>query len=271
MKRGKLNPGATDAASIQKLTLNDFMSRHTTYLKSIIIGFLIWKSATTVIRSADTTGADPQSYLQDISKQLVKEWPKNRTIRIVCHGHSVPAGFFKTPIVDTFNAYPHLLHVGLKKRFPFAVIEVIVTAIGGENSMSGETRFEGEVLALKPDVLLIDYALNDRGIGLEKAKTAWTSMIQQAKEQGTKIILLTPTGDKRSDMGDPKDPLNQHAEQVRHIAAAHQIGLVDSMALFQNYVNEGRPLNDLMSQVNHPNRKGHDLVAEALLEWFPEP
>lgn len=221
--------------------------------------------------SEETQAVKKSAYLKAISQQLAKQWPQNRTIRIVCHGHSVPAGYFKTPMVDTFNAYPHLLHVGLKQRYPHAVIEVIVTAIGGENSVSGAARFEKEVLSLKPDVLLIDYALNDRGIGLEKAKTAWLSMIHQARERGTKIIVLTPTGDTRSDISDPDDPLNQHANQIRDIALENQIGLVDSLALFQDYVNEGNPLEDLMSQINHPNRKGHDLVTKALLDWFPKP
>jgi acyl-CoA thioesterase-1 len=247
------------------------MMSHAMYIRSVAIGCLIWIMGTTGIRSETTAAADPQTYLQDVCKQLEKQWPENRTIRIVCHGHSVPAGFFKTPVVDTFNAYPHLLHVGLKKRFPYAVIEVIVTAIGGENSMSGEMRFKEEVLALKPDVLLIDYALNDRGMGLEKAKKAWTSMVLQAKEQGVKTILLTPTADTRSDISNPADPLNQHAQQVRELASEHRVGIVDSFALFQAYVSEGKPLVDLMSQINHPNRKGHDLVADALLEWFPEP
>ena len=35
---------------------------------------------------------------------------------------SVPAGYFKTPEVDTMNSYPHLLHAALAARFPHAVI-----------------------------------------------------------------------------------------------------------------------------------------------------
>ncbi|WP_342481353.1 hypothetical protein NST07_08230 [Paenibacillus sp. FSL L8-0340] len=42
-------------------------------------------------------------------KELKRQWPENRTLNIVCHGHSVPSGYFATPIVDTFHAYPHLL------------------------------------------------------------------------------------------------------------------------------------------------------------------
>jgi hypothetical protein len=29
-------------------------------------------------------------------------------------------------------------------------------------------------------------------------------------------------------------------------------------------------VEDLLSQYNHPNRKGHEIVANLLLEWFPK-
>ncbi len=212
--------------------------------------------------------ADKSSYLKYITSLLQKKWPNNRTINIVCHGHSVPAGYFKTPLVNTFEAYPHLLHKELKKRFPFAVINVIVTAIGGENSESGAKRFEKDVLSINPDIITIDYALNDRGIGMEKAKKAWIAMIELAKLKSIKVTLLTPTPDKRAKLDDPNDPLNLHAEQIRQLAKEYQAGLIDSYAMFKQYVTEGGDLNDLMSQVNHPNRKGHELVVKELLKWF---
>jgi lysophospholipase L1-like esterase len=215
--------------------------------------------------------AAPATYLADFSAEAAKTWPANRTLNVVCHGHSVPAGYFKTPEVRTFDAYPHLLHVGLKERFPHAVINVIVTAIGGENSESGAKRFERDVLALRPDVVTIDYALNDRGIGLERAEAAWTSMIEQAKERGIKVILLTPSPDTRANLADPADPLNQHAAQVRELAATHHVALVDSLAEFRKATSDWRDLPGLMSQINHPNRRGHELIAAGLLRWFPEP
>jgi len=213
--------------------------------------------------------ADKATYLADVAALLAKPWPGNRTVNVVCHGHSVPAGYFKTPAVDTFNAYPHLLHKGLKDAFGLAVINVIVTAIGGENSESGAARFERDVLSLKPDVVTIDYALNDRRLGLERARKAWVSMIEKAKAAGVRVILLTPTGDTSARLDDPNDALNQHARQIRELAAEHRVGLVDSTEAFSQYVRGGGKLEDLMSQVNHPNRKGHDLVAAGLLEWFP--
>lgn len=210
------------------------------------------------------------SYLADILALLKKDWPENRSVNIVCHGHSVPAGYFKTPVVDTMNSYPHLLHAELAARFPHAVINVIVTAIGGETSERGAARFEQEALTHRPDVLTIDYGLNDRPIGLEKARIAWTGMIEKALARGIKVILLTPTGDLNANLDDPNDPLNQHAEQIRSLARHYHVGLADSFAATKAVIQSGCPLSDLMSQVNHPNRRGHDIVVKELLQYFPE-
>jgi len=213
--------------------------------------------------------ADPATYLADLTKIMRSDWPKNRTVNIVCHGHSVPAGFFQTPTVNTFGAYPYLLHRRLAERFPHAIVNVIVTAIGGENSESGAKRFATDVLAFRPDLITIDYSLNDRGIGLERAKTAWVQMIQDATKAGIKVILLTPTPDQSAKLDDPSDPLNQQADQVRALAAQYHLGLVDSLGEFKKAVAAGTPLPSLMSQVNHPNEAGHTLVADALAKWFP--
>lgn len=213
--------------------------------------------------------ADQGTYLAGISALLRKEWPNNRIVNIVTHGHSVPAGYFATPTVDSLHAYPHLLHKGLKERFPYAVINVIVTAIGGENSHTGAARFADDVLSHHPDLITIDYALNDRQIGIENAKAAWELMLEQAGAAGVKVILFTPTPDMNAKWDQPTDPLNQHAELIRNLAAEHHVGLVDSLAEFRTYVNGGGELRDLMAQSNHPNANGHALVAKRLLEWFP--
>jgi lysophospholipase L1-like esterase len=213
--------------------------------------------------------ADKTTYFADITRELQMKWPTNHTVNIVCHGHSVVAGYFKTPDVRTFDAYPHLMHVGLKERFTNAVINVIVTAIGGENSESGAKRFESDVLTHRPELVTIDYALNDRKMGVERARKAWSSMIEMAQAHGVKVLLLTPTPDISANLNDPADQLNRHAEMIRALAKHYHVGLVDSLAAFKDYEKAGGRIPDLMAQANHPNRKGHELVAKALLEWFP--
>ena len=155
--------------------------------------------------------ADPEHYLDVLKAELKVEWPANRTINLVFHGHSVPAGYFKTPDVRTLEAYPHLVLKELKSLYPLAVINVIVTAIGGENSVQGEKRFAADVLTHRPDVVFIDYALNDRGLSLEESEAALASMIRQAQSKAVKVILLTPTPDLAENILDPQTPLAARA------------------------------------------------------------
>lgn len=211
--------------------------------------------------------ADPATYLSGVKKELNAVWPKNRTINLVFHGHSVPAGYWHDHEVHTLESYPHLVLEQLKKQYPYAVINVMVTAIGGENSVRGQVRFEQDVLALKPDVLFIDYALNDRFTDIGKVRTAWDAMIRAALARNVKVILLTPSPDQRLNLLDEKNPLEPHVQQIRELAEAHHTGLANPYEAFKQIARTGK-LTDYMSHVNHPNKAGHLLIAAELLKWF---
>lgn len=208
------------------------------------------------------------SYLSGIKKELQVVWPANRTINLVFHGHSVPAGYWHNHEVHTLESYPYLVLERLKAKYPYAVINIIVTAIGGENAIKGQERFSTDVLNQKPDVIFIDYALNDRSAGLEKARTAWEKMIQDALQKNIKVILLTPSPDQRNDIMAPGNELEQHANQIRALAKKYHTGLVDSFKSFQEIINHGGDIRDYMSHVNHPNKKGHEIIADEIIKWF---
>lgn len=209
------------------------------------------------------------NYLKDILNELSKTWPNNRTVSIVCHGHSVPAGYFATPFVNTFDAYPHLLHRIIKQRFPFAVVNVIVSAIGGENSVAGSLRFESDVLSHNPDVITVDYGLNDRYVSLKDASDAWKKMIECALEHGKKVILLTPTWDTSYFyQNEDWHKLIAHRNQIMELAQQYQVGLADSFFHFQEQVERPEQLVPLLSHGNHPSRLGHELVADEIAQYF---
>lgn len=212
--------------------------------------------------------ADSLVYLSDIKTELNKQWPKNRTINLVFHGHSVPSGYWANHEVHTLASYPYLLLQQLKTAYPYAVINVITTSIGGENAIKGESRFTQDVLPHKPDVLFIDYALNDRDAGLEKTKGAWERMIQKALAANVKVVLLTPSPDTRVDIfAKDSKSLSAHADQIRALAAKYHVGLANPFSLFQAIQKKGN-LAKYMSQVNHPNLKGHQLISGELMKWF---
>ncbi|CAM3320209.1 SGNH/GDSL hydrolase family protein [Zobellia roscoffensis] len=210
---------------------------------------------------------DACNYLDSVKSELKKTWPDNKTVNLVFHGHSVPSGYFKTPKVHTLESYPYKTLKEVKQIYTHAVVNSITTSIGGEHSEQGEKRFKEDVLVHRPDVLFIDYALNDRNIGLERAKIAWEKMIVKAKAYGTKVILITPTPDVKEDILSPKSELSKHSRQIRDLAKKHEIGLVDSYRLFQK-IAEKEDIKTYMAQSNHINEKGHKVVADAIFDFF---
>jgi acyl-CoA thioesterase I len=212
--------------------------------------------------------ANQSTYLSEIKTELQKQWPKNRTINLVFHGHSVPSGYAKTPLVKTFDSYPFQVLKQLKSLYPYAVINVITTSIGGENSVQGEKRFKRDVLIHKPDVLFIDYALNDRSIGLKKSKKATEKMIRLALKKKIKVILMTPSPDLTVDLTKPGNELEQFTDQLISLARKYKIGLSDSYTVFKNLAQSGEDLKPYMAQSNHPNERGHFLISKEIMKWF---
>jgi len=211
--------------------------------------------------------AETTHYLDSIKHELTIQWPKSRTVNLVFHGHSVPAGYGDRHEVNTLQSYPNLMLKSLKEKYPYAVINVIVTAIGGENSIKGQTRFESDVLVHKPDVLFIDYALNDRFSDLAKVKEAWEKIIKAALDKHIKVILLTPSPDQRIEINDAANPLEPYIAMIKSLANEHQVGLADPNAKFKEVAAQGK-LKEVMASVNHPNEAGHMIIVQELLPYF---
>jgi hypothetical protein len=210
------------------------------------------------------TIANPATYLKENAVEMMMTggpW-----YRIACHGHSIPGGHTVDPLMEIDTAYPMKWRQKLIRKFPFRGINVIVTAIGGENSPSGAERFEGDVLAFNPSIITIDYGLNDRDCGLEKAEVAWRQMIEQSLERQIKVLLLTPTFDVRPDMD---GTVVDHVRQIYDLANEYKVGLVDSYQAFTNHIESGGYAGELMSVAHHPNDLGHELIARELMRWIP--
>ena len=120
--------------------------------------------------------ADKKTYLKKEVQELQRIWPENQMFHIVCHGHSIPCGYMAENVTRPFDAFPH------------SVINVTVTAIGGENAVSGAKRFQKDVLRLEPDLITIDYGRNDMFLTEEEMRMAWESMIREAHQKNIKVL-----------------------------------------------------------------------------------
>jgi lysophospholipase L1-like esterase len=208
------------------------------------------------------------AYITNILQELRKRWPDNRNINLVFHGHSVPSGYYRAGAVNIFQSYPMQALKKITEKYNYATVNCIKTSIGGENAEQGAARFDSTVLVHQPDILFIDYALNDRKMGLERSKIAWETMIKKALAKNIKVVLLTPTPDLNEDIKSDDTPLEKFSQQIIELANKYQVALIDSYHLFKQLALEGVDLNPYMSQNNHPNEKGHQLVADEICKLF---
>jgi len=163
-----------------------------------------------------------------------------------------------------------MVYQGLNTRFPTAVINSITTAIGGENSIQGAARFRRDVLSLQPDLLFIDYAINDQNLPLDMVESAWRDMITMARRNHVPVVLLTPTGTVPNDLGNPTDPLSIRADLIRRLGQEYDLPVADVSARWQETVDAGTPKESLLSQYYHPNEAGHRIAATEILSTIDE-
>jgi lysophospholipase L1-like esterase len=213
---------------------------------------------------------DKRTYLYGLTKEFDKAFPDNRLMNIVVHGHSQTRGYTTGHTIDPFSAYSHQFHKLLKHRFPFSATNVIVTGIGGECSITGAKRFEDDVLCHKPDLITIDYALNDRYVSKEEVQKSWESMVNCAKEKNIPILLLTPTLDIPSAYEEDKlSELRELEKMIIEIGREKEVGVVQVMQAWEKYLKYTGNIEDLLSGVNHASELGHSIIANEVLSWIP--
>ncbi len=233
----------------------------------IIPCILLWVAWCSSINAQEINKTNQHvNYLAEFKNQLTLKWPDNKTMNVVFHGHSVPSGYFRTPAVNTLEAYPHLFLKFLKEKYPTAVINCITTSIGGEQSEQGAKRLKDDVLCMKPDLLFIDYALNDRSIGLKRAELAWRSMIEEALAVNLKLVLMTPTPDLNENILDENAPLVAYVKLIQKLGKEHQVPVVNVYRRFKELKRSGTDISKYMSQNNHPNELGHQVVLNEMVK-----
>lgn len=211
---------------------------------------------------------DSTNYLGEVKSGLKKKFPDNRIYNIVFHGHSVPSGYWSHQEVHTLESYPHLFLKQLKAYYPYAMINIITTSKGGEHSVNGAKRFVEDALVHKPDVVVIDYALNDIGLTPDLMRMAWEKMIRECLRKNIKVVLMTPSPDQRINISKAGNKLEQRANVIRALAKKYKTGLADPFNTFQELHKNGDDLRSYMSGVNHPNEAGHQMIATALARLF---
>lgn len=201
------------------------------------------------------------------------------------------------------NVYADLLRQQLAQEGIDA--QVFNEGVGGNNTEDAIKRFQSDVLDHDPDIVIMQFGINDSTVDVWKRPSATEprvpvdkygknleTMVQQLKKAGAKVILMTPNpltwsekvvqlygpgpGNVRNPEAtspyDVDDPMgfnklrDPYLKVVRDLAAEQDVVLVDIHKKFLDYAaQEGKELDELLLDGMHPNEAGHRLVAQALV------
>lgn len=195
----------------------------------------------------------------------------SESVRYVALGDSVTAGWLEHGVLDADAAYPALFRRKLSSLYPFAVVNVLNMGLGGENASGALARFDRDVLRHDPHLVTICLGLNDARGGTEALDAFKANLVRLVERvQGeTRADLLLVTPNTRSDALQEDGTVTEFVRAIRAVAREREVGLADVHAVYQGAIRMGAAPADLMSnRVSHPTREGHQIFANALIEFF---
>lgn len=181
------------------------------------------------------------------------------------------------------KGYVTLFRQAIEKSRPDSGIKVIGAGIGGNKVPNLEARLEKDVLAHKPNVVVIYIGINDvwhstRGQGTEIGtfETGLRSLIKRCTDAGARVILSTPSViDEKHDGSNALDKmLDEYAAVSRKVAMETGTTLLDLRAAFianlKEYNTANEPRGILTGDGVHLNDAGNRFVAVRMLEAVGE-
>jgi lysophospholipase L1-like esterase len=156
--------------------------------------------------------------------------------------------------------------------------ELLGAGIGGNKVYDLYLRMDSDVLAKKPDVVVIWVGVNDvwhkasygTGTDPDKFQRFYEAIIKKLQARNIKVFLATPsTIGERTDFSNPQDgDLNLYSNIIRKLALATNCGLIDLRKAFLEYNLKNNPENKesgiLTTDRVHLNEKGNEFVAQQM-------
>ncbi|MCL4385645.1 MAG: SGNH/GDSL hydrolase family protein [Cyanobacteria bacterium] len=215
---------------------------------------------------------------------------ENYSPRILCFGDSVTFGW--NLIYN--NSYPAILENLLKTSYPD--LKIINSGVGGNTIIDGNKRFVKDTLPFKPNLVIINFGLNDGmlskkhrkkmingenlffkegnkyyypAVGMSLFEKYYLDLLKNAENYEMKLVILGinpvldnfPEGQSNDFKKRQKDIYFKYDAKITEIAEENGINYVNLWDVFDN---ENAIQDYMQTDGVHPNEKGQALIAKQL-------
>ena len=194
---------------------------------------------------------------------VMKKAEAGEPVTIAVLGGSITQGTIsngaKDSQIKTKNCYADIFFAWWKETFPNSEVTVVNAGIGATDSYLGVHRVQEDVLDFHPDVVLVEYSVNDSGD--TACKVTYDNLIYKlaASEDAPAVLLLF--------MGQTNLASAQNQHQL--VGFQYNLPMVSYLNLLSDLFDAGRyTAKDLSGDVTHPSALGHAMVGEMLWKYL---
>ena len=216
-------------------------------------------NAQTEIQTQEPTKDTVMKYLDNTYYKLKND----KELTIVYTGGSVTNGDGSTD--RNTKSWAGLTTAWFQDHYPEADIKGVKTAIGGTGSYLASFRFESEIKPHEPDLLFIEFAINDAYNAQDYDSVVRTSetLVQKAYQLNPNIdIVYVLTFDE------PRK-IQNYVQLKAHMDVAKKYGLLYiklSEPFYQMLYRTGTEFSDYFTDAVHPNDEGYQFYASVITE-----
>jgi lysophospholipase L1-like esterase len=180
---------------------------------------------------------------------------RGEEISVAAIGGSITAGGLQTK--DPKNRYVARVAAWFTQSFPQAKVRFVNAGIGGTNSLYGAMRVRRDVLSKQPDLVIVEYAVNDN----HPVPMFWGSyegVLRQILREPQQPAVVQLFFMQRK---------GENAQESQHMLGRHyDLPMVSFRDAWWPEVRSGRVQWEKMyADVVHPNDTGHILASELLI------
>ena len=182
---------------------------------------------------------------------------RGEKLSVVAFGGSITQGSLATSVEKSYSA---LFTEWLREKFPNAEIKYQNSGIGGTGSLLGSARLERDVAAFEPDLVMVDFSVND--LANPARGETFEGVIRQLLSLPSKTAVIV-LGNVYYSSGE--------SSQIEHSAVCRHYGvpmLSSDTSLYKAVLNGKIKRREFTPDDLHPNNLGHHFLAEILVNYL---
>jgi lysophospholipase L1-like esterase len=192
-------------------------------------------------------------------EKTIAKLAAGESVRIAALGDSLTYGW----MVE--KGYSDFLQDMLRAKYPAAAIQCINSGIPGDTAEGGLRRLKEQVIDAHPDLVFVQFALNDAFIGCTLAefeKNIALIVDRLQKETAAEVLLLTSVA-----LADPDEDSMalQYYERLEQVAQQRSVSIARVHAYWKDKAG-GNFDGLLQADGVHPTAAGYRLMAEAIMQ-----